>query len=222
MGGDTLKIVRRSERLRLLREAKAAADKRRKEAASLTQQMEDLTLGRPTTPQGAPQTPAQQRIGATAAALGGTAALEVFSPESMELEKARSEDEEIVNTALINLLITMTLCSGIAGMRGREGLQWLPKRQSFSLGSANNAVCEARTDGLLRSVGNSGPSGTLAILEAKPYPRDEAQAKIEWQEACQMAAWISTTMREKTAEKRRAGALSSPGDDSKKRYVPVF
>jgi hypothetical protein len=37
-----------------------------------------------------------------------------------------------------------------------------------------------------------------------------------------MAAWISTSMREKTAEKRRAGALSSPGDDSKKRYVPVF
>jgi hypothetical protein len=33
------------------------------------------------------------------------------------------EDEEIVNTALVNLLITMTLCSGIACMRGREGLQ---------------------------------------------------------------------------------------------------
>ena len=89
----------------------------------------------------------------------------------------------------------------------------MPKRQSFSLGCGNNVVCEARTDGLLRSVGNLGPSGMLAILEAKPYTRDEAQAKIEWQEPCRMAAWNSTTVREKTAEKRRAGVLSSPGDD---------
>lgn len=34
-----------------------------------------------------------------------------------------------------------------------------------------------------------------------------------------MAAWISTTMRERILNMRRAGVLSLLGDDSKKRYV---
>ncbi len=221
IGGDTLKIVRRSDRQKDKREAKEAAERMRleKEGASLNLQMAALAIhGTKTPPEAAPQTPAQQLIEATSPTPAATHELEVFSPRTMELEKARSEDEEIVNSALINLLVSMTLCSGIGAMKGREGLQWMPRRHSFSLGSANNVVCEARTDGLLRNPGNPDCGGPLAILEVKPYMRTAAQAKIEWQEACQMAAWISTTLGEKKAEKRRAGTLST-ADNSKKRCV---
>lgn len=213
VGGDTLKIVRRSARLKQKREAEAATE-REEEGSFLNEQMEALTINRSATPPAAPQTPAFQMIGVTAA-MADTHELDVISPESMGLETVRSEDEEIVNSALVNLLAAITLCSGIMSMKGREGLQWVPKRQCFSLGSAKNTVCEARTDGLLRNLGNS-KRGPLAILEVKPYMRHSSQPKIEWQEACQMAAWISTTLSERTAEKRRAGCLST-GDNGKGR-----
>ncbi|KAH6622979.1 hypothetical protein F5144DRAFT_657020 [Chaetomium tenue] len=197
VGGDTIKIVRRSARLEQQREAKAAAE-RKKEEASLNKQV----------------------IGATDS-MADTQELDVLSPETMGLESVRSEDEEIVNSVLVNLLATLTLCSGIMSTNGREGLQWLPKRQFFLLGSANNTVCEARTDGVLRNYHPGTPNcgDPLAILEVKPYNRYWSQAKIEWQEACQMAAWISTSLRVKTAEKRRAGSLSVSDSTNKRRIL---
>jgi hypothetical protein len=138
-----------------------------------------------------------------------TVELDVISPESKELEKERSKDEEIVNTALVQLLVCITLCSGIGTIKGREGLKWLPRREVFRLGPAGKPVCEARTDGVLRKMGN--PKCTLAILEVKPYTRRSNLQRIEWQEACQMAAWISTSLGEKTAEKRREGILRTSG-----------
>ncbi|KAK4133933.1 hypothetical protein BT67DRAFT_449992 [Trichocladium antarcticum] len=217
VGGDTIKIVRRSARLKQQKEARAAADRER-EGASLNQQIEGLTINPRTIPP-APETPASRVIGTTAA-MADTHELDVLSPESMGLEMVRSEDEEIVNSALVNLLAAITLCSGIMSMKGREGLQWLPKRQAFSLGSANNTVCEARTDGVLRNPGSLDCRGPLAILEVKPYKRNWSQAKIEWQEACQMAAWISTSLRESTAERRRAGSLST-SDNTKRRRILI-
>ncbi|KAL2255705.1 hypothetical protein VTK26DRAFT_2865 [Humicola hyalothermophila] len=110
------------------------------------------------------------------------------------LEKDRSRHEDSVNMALLLLLDVTTICSGIQKEKGRQGLTWLATRQSFRLGSAGNSLCEARTDGLLVM---DGPTPlTLAILEVKPYRRTSDQFKIEWQEACQMAAWISSSLRE--------------------------
>jgi hypothetical protein len=106
-----------------------------------------------------------------------TVELDVISPESKELEKERSKDEEIVNTALVQLLVCITLCSGIGTIKGREGLKWLPKREVFRLGPAGKPVCEARTDGVLRKMGN--PKCTLAILEVKPYTRRSNLQRIE-------------------------------------------
>lgn len=106
----------------------------------------------------------------------------------MKLEKERSQDEEIVNSALIHPLVTTTLCSGFNLIQGREGLEWMPTRQTPRLGLPGDPVCEAKTDGIL-ALGIAGSLAcTLAILEVKPYMRDKNQAKIEWQEVCQMAA----------------------------------
>lgn len=55
--------------------------------------------------------------------MADTHELDVLSPESMELESVRSEDEEIINSALVTLLAAISLYSGIMSTKGREGLQ---------------------------------------------------------------------------------------------------
>ncbi|KAK3303574.1 uncharacterized protein B0T15DRAFT_496114 [Chaetomium strumarium] len=165
-----------------------------------------------------PRTPSPPGRGDVGSALPPTDQLEVISPESMELERDRSKDEEIVNSALIHLLVTTTLCSGIGTIAGREGLAWMPTRQTFRLGPAGDSICEAKTDGILYN--GIGPGYTLAILEVKPYVRRIAQQKIEWQEACQMATWISTSLDAKTKDKRREGVLHT-SDDGKYRRILI-
>ncbi|KAK4183089.1 hypothetical protein QBC35DRAFT_130392 [Podospora australis] len=126
-----------------------------------------------------------------------TADLEVISPEGLAMDASRSDDEEIVNMSLITLLITTTMCAGL------KGLTWLPTRKVLLLGPLNHHVCEARTDGFLRAPDGS----TLGIVEVKPYNRMTNLQKIEWQEACQMAAWISNCLDPKYPGKRDEGLL---------------
>lgn len=144
--------------------------------------------------------------------------LDAIDPNTAALEKHRSRDEDSVNMALVLLLDTVTICSGINKIAGRQGLSWMATRQAFNVGPASNPVCEARTDGVL--VTREHPPRTLAILEVKPFERNAGKMtrnRIEWQEACQMAAWISDSLSQKTAEKRNEGVLRLK--NGKKGYV---
>jgi hypothetical protein len=220
VNGDEEVKIRRSERLKNKQERtaveKAQADALSRELGALT--LHGQPSQRPRTPPRAPTTPDSQVHRPSSSGLVATHELDVISPESMSLEKERSKDEEIVNSALLHLLVTTTLCSGIYAIPGGKDLAWLPTRQSFRLGPPNRPVCEARTDGLLYKTGDQ--DCILAILEVKPYTRSGAsQLKIEWQEACQMAAWISTSLDQKSKEKRKEGILRPLGDSKKDRYV---
>lgn len=196
---DQTEAPRRSQRL-------AAAQ------LQLEQQMGQLSLQEP------PKTPAQSRIrnqeGESAAAKA-IAALGMLSPGGMAPVNSTTEDEEIVNMALIMFLITTAMT--IPGVNRR--VQWLPSRRQFFVGKR---LCEARTDGYLKNrLGVDKFDNTLAILEVKAFTRGRRQAEIEWQEGAQMAAWISHTMKGETAEARTVGLLRS-SKVNMKRYVSRF
>lgn len=107
------------------------------------------------------------------------------SPTSGENAKnVQTEDEQIVNTALILLLNALTLhCDLVQG-------EWSLYRQPFVVKKANDKVYEARVDGLLRI----NQKNTRAIIEVKPFIRNaspEILDGIRMQETAQMAAWIA-------------------------------
>lgn len=87
-------------------------------------------------------------------------------------------DEQIVNTALVLLLNSVTMFHpGISA-------DWTMHRRIFHLSD----VMEARTDGYLRHEIRDAP---LAILEVKAAQRVGSKVKrIRMQEGAQMAAWI--------------------------------
>jgi hypothetical protein len=184
---------------------------------TVTKQLASMVIQRPSTPPRPPRTPSPPSGTGSTPGMIGTQDLMVISPESMAFDSNESRDEDTVNAALVSILETTTLCSGIKKMGTRQGLKWHHTRHAFHLGPANSPVC-ARTDGLL-VMGGGTNEDCLAILEVKPYKRHVKQDKLEWQEACQMAAWISTSLGYKTASKRREGLLHT-GDPNKKRYVP--
>lgn len=208
-GGHALKI-RRSARIM----------SQNGDLSALSQQMGSLLInqrtGGATTPPNARRTPSPQASSGSPANIK-THELDVISPETMALEKDRSRDEDTVNMALVSLLDATTICSGIRKLGARQNLSWFLTRQSFQLGLPHKPVCEARTDGVLVLEGN--PSRTLAILEVKPYKRTKNQITVEWQEACQMAAWISTSLSPGTPSRKRKEGILTFGDDTKRRYV---
>ena len=90
---------------------------------------------------------------------------------------ARSEDEQIVNIALILWLQTLVMFHPQVQL---ERLKWSVKRLKFGFGE-----WEARTDGCLRKHGE-----VKAIVEVKPFTRLEYSSAIQKQESAQMASWI--------------------------------
>ncbi|KIH88137.1 hypothetical protein SPBR_07174 [Sporothrix brasiliensis 5110] len=114
----------------------------------------------------------------------------------------RTEYEATVNMGLITMLCAVRLhCPSLA-----EG-HWLPDPKPFYLhdptADGSPVLFQARVDGFLSKTGDFGTA--LAIVEVKPYPRDKGHRRtIEWQEAAQMAAWVSET------RSSRKGTLSSP------------
>jgi hypothetical protein len=205
-----------------LRRSARVMSKRQDTVASLTEQLGSMLVDgknshRPKTPPKPPRTPSPKAGTEDTPGPLATRDLAVISPESMALENNRSRDEDSVNATLISILEATTLCSGIKRIGGRQQLKWHHTRQSFHLGPASNPVCEARTDGLLIWKVN-GIEQCLAILEVKPYMRTWNRTKIEWQEACQMAAWISSSLGEKDGRKRKEGLLRT-GNPNLKRYV---
>ena len=90
---------------------------------------------------------------------------------------ARSEDEQIVNIALILWLQTLVMFHPRIQL---ERLKWSVKRLKFGFGE-----WEARTDGCLRKDGE-----VKAIVEVKPFARRDYPSAIQKQESAQMASWI--------------------------------
>ena len=114
--------------------------------------------------------------------------LSPVSPESGEfIDLDVIEDEQIVNTALLVYLNTLT-------MHHVPDVEWSLSRRAFSLqtrtDNVSTKVFEARVDGCLR---HGETKKILAIIEVKPHARyrDGVGKSIRMQEAGQMAAWIS-------------------------------
>lgn len=107
------------------------------------------------------------------------------SPESPAnaAENLPSEDEQIVNMALILFLDCVTTHHPKVIKGGSNSPSWTMKRLQLKFGS-----WEARTDGYLRTPGDK--EQVMAILETKPYVRQHNLDGIQKQESAQMAAWI--------------------------------
>jgi hypothetical protein len=96
-----------------------------------------------------------------------------------------TEDEQIVNTALLNFLTAVTIAHPSACLRwclARKTLQFDCKNENHGA-----ITYQARTDGYLRGPNHST---AYAIIEVKPFVRDNTP-HTRWQETAQMAAWIS-------------------------------
>ncbi|CAG9942422.1 unnamed protein product [Clonostachys rosea f. rosea IK726] len=96
------------------------------------------------------------------------------------------EDEQIVNTALLLFLQSLTV------HYAELDFTWSLKRYAFVLQDNNDQkVYEAQVDGLLRDNRTNEPK---IIVEVKPFIRKAipaVYAKIRMQETAQMAAWIA-------------------------------
>ena len=99
------------------------------------------------------------------------------------------EDEQIVNSALILFLQSLSLhYPSVPG-------EWSLYRQAFTLTDPSNSdskVYEARVDGVFRDATSGLPK---MIVEVKPYLRRSTLGvydKIRIQEGAQIAAWVGT------------------------------
>jgi hypothetical protein len=119
------------------------------------------------------------------------------------LSSAPTEDEQIVNTALVDFLNAAT-------MHHVRTVEWTLHRKSFRVGERGEQGFEARVDGTLRR--RAGEKEVLSIVEVKSVSREKFVSPIRMQEAAQMAAWISS--HPKTARKK-----SDIGDDPTYRLV---
>ncbi|KAI1287145.1 hypothetical protein F5Y03DRAFT_405770 [Xylaria venustula] len=93
------------------------------------------------------------------------------------------EDEQIVNTALIDYLNALAIhCKDLEA-------DWTLHRLGFiARNNEGKKSYEARVDGYLKSRNSGQP---LVIVEVKPCSRKGNQNQIRMQESAQMAAWIS-------------------------------
>ena len=107
------------------------------------------------------------------------------SPESPAnaAETLPSEDEQIVNMALILFLDSVTIHHPKVKSGGSSSPRWTIKRLQLKFGT-----WEARTDGFLRIASDNQKIG--AVLETKPFVRKRDLNGIQKQERAQMAAWI--------------------------------
>ncbi|OJJ68271.1 hypothetical protein ASPBRDRAFT_210162 [Aspergillus brasiliensis CBS 101740] len=106
------------------------------------------------------------------------------SPGPSEIQNQmypQTEDEQIVNSALVDFLNALSI-------HFPEACDWTLHRKSFKA-EFEHASYEARTDGYLKG-GTSGKA--RALIEVKPMLRDKKRIPICMQEAAQMVAWIKS------------------------------
>ncbi|KAF1989303.1 hypothetical protein K402DRAFT_269534 [Aulographum hederae CBS 113979] len=98
-----------------------------------------------------------------------------------------TEDEQIVNTALLLFLNALTIHSRSLAPIGAD---WTLHRRPFVLtDSSKLKAYEACVDGYLRT--KKSPAAASAIIEVKPFLRSGQKGDaIRMQETAQMAAWI--------------------------------
>ena len=105
------------------------------------------------------------------------------SPPSLEEIRIlfpKSNDEETVNVALLNLLKAFHVFTPTSA-------RWTNARGAFTVDLQNNTSYKARTDGCLRGLETKLTRG---IVEVKPVKRESNLEAISRQEGAQMAAWI--------------------------------
>ena len=100
-------------------------------------------------------------------------------PELWDINFPKTKDEQIVNTALVDLLNAFL-------MHRDFPVQWSLYRKPF-IADFESASLEARTDGCLEEVVTER---VHALVEVKPLIRARARSTIAMQEAAQMVAWI--------------------------------
>ncbi|GES66237.1 hypothetical protein BO78DRAFT_412610 [Aspergillus terreus] len=94
---------------------------------------------------------------------------------------SNTEDEQIVNTALVNFL------KAIVEHFPSVTSTWTIHRKVYKARFSNTEY-EARTDGYLRGKGDSD---ARALIEVKPCLRRTNALKIRMQESAQMVAWLN-------------------------------
>jgi hypothetical protein len=93
---------------------------------------------------------------------------------------SNTEDEQIVNTALVNFL------KAIVEHFPSVTSTWTIHRKVYKARFSNTEY-EARTDGYLRGKGDSD---ARALIEVKPCLRRTNALKTRMQESAQMVAWL--------------------------------
>lgn len=106
----------------------------------------------------------------------------LYSPVTSSILYPRSDDEQIINTALILYLTSLVLFFDISA-------EWSMYRKSFHLGGRKkkDKIFQACVDGYLWT---DNKDEARIIVEVKPFLRFENLKIIQMQEAAQMAAWI--------------------------------
>ncbi|PWY86572.1 hypothetical protein BO94DRAFT_624752 [Aspergillus sclerotioniger CBS 115572] len=100
--------------------------------------------------------------------------------ELLDLSYPRTKDEQIVNTALVDLLNAFIIPYKLP-------VYWTLHRKQF-IATFENGHFEARTDGCLEDR----RSETYAIVEVKPMLRERESIRIQMQESAEMVAWIKS------------------------------
>lgn len=76
-------------------------------------------------------------------------------------------------------------------------------------GTSYGRVLTSETDGSLYRIGPNSIE-TLAIVECKKRMRHKNKAKIEWQEAAEIAAWLNLRLRTESEDRRLKGGGGLP------------
>ncbi|CAI7599472.1 unnamed protein product [Penicillium glandicola] len=105
---------------------------------------------------------------------------EVSSAADFPITPGRTEDEQIVNDALLQFLTALVI------YYPDSKCQWTSARSPFGKTKFGQNSMKARTDGYLTANGE-----VFAIVEVKPQIRDrKRRPEVLWQETGEMVAWI--------------------------------
>lgn len=103
-----------------------------------------------------------------------------MSPDPVQQQAGPSEDEQIVNIALLNFIQPLTMFAGLSN-------EWTIHRLIMKV-QFGKSHCEARTDGYLR---DKASKRVRALIEVKAAVRGKNIQPIVMQESAAMSNWIT-------------------------------